>query len=353
MATLGFEEIMGRLKKKDFSPVYLLHGEESFYIDRIADQLVELALDESEKSFNLTIFYGKDADANQIADTARRYPVMAERQVVVLKEAQQMKDLDALDKYFQKPVPSTVLVVCHKHGKVDGRKKTAKTIAEKGVVFESKKLYDNQVPAWIADYLKARGRQMEPEAGQLLAEYLGTDLSKIGNELDKLLLNLPAGAVVTKKAVADNIGMSKEFNVFELQSALAEKNAGKAVRIGKYFAANPKENPLVKVIGSLSSFFTTLYVAQFLRQAADREMVIGLFVPDPKPADLQSGWQRLTWKLREYKTALKHYDLRQTEQAIAVLREYDLKSKGLGSDSTEDGELMVEMLWKLLHGSHR
>jgi DNA polymerase-3 subunit delta len=346
---LGFDEIMGKLKKKDFSPIYLLHGEESYYIDRISDYLTEHTLNEDEKSFNLSVFYGKDADANQVMDTARRYPVMAERQVVVLKEAQQMRDLDALEKYLLKPVPSTILVICHKHGKVDGRKKTVKIVANTGVVFESKKLYENQVPAWITQYLQARGRQVDSEAGQLMAEYLGTDLSKIGNELEKLLLNLPAGATVTRKLVTENIGISKEFNVFELQSALAEKNASKVMRIARYFADNPKENPLVKVIGSVFGFFSALYVAQFHRQASDKELTLALFFPHATAQEAQSAWQKMSWKIKEYRTGLKHYSRPQNEQAIAVLREYDLKSKGLGSDGTEDGQLLVEMLWKLLH----
>lgn len=347
--SLSYEQVMGKLKKKDFSAVYLLHGEESFYIDRIADFIAEHALSESEKSFNLTVLYGKDADPMQVTDCARRYPVMAERQVILLKEAQQMRDLDGLEKYFAHPVHSTVLVICHKHGKVDGRKKAIKLVEKIGVVFESKKLYDNQVPAWIGQYLQERGRSIDPDAGQLLAEYLGTDLAKISNELDKLLLNLPAGAPVTKKAIEENIGISKEFNVFELQTALATRDAGKAMRIGQYFAANPKENPLVKVVGSVFGFFSTLYVAQFHRNATDRDLVGALFMPNAKPEELNSSWQRLSWKLRDYKTALRHFDRPQTEKAIAVLHEYDLKSKGLGSDGTDDGELLREMLWKLLH----
>lgn len=339
---------MKQLKNGQYAPIYFLHGEEAYFIEAIADYIEKNALDDMAKSFNQSILYGKDVDHLAIIDAARRYPVMSERQVVILKEAQSMSKLDELDKYAQHPVNSTILVICYKYGKYDARKKLLKTVTETGLVFESKKLYDNQVPTWISEYLKVQGIGINADAAQLLGEYLGTDLAKVSNELDKLLISLPKGGTVTLQHVQDNIGISKDFNVFELQSALARKDIFKVYQIINYFESNPKENPMIKVIGSLTGFFTQLYMCQFMRDKSEKDQVCALFFPDKTPDSIGGAWQSMAWKLKDFKVALPHYNLAQSERAISALSEYDLKAKGIGNDGTDDGELMRELMYKIM-----
>ena len=249
---MTYEEIRHDIQSKRFAPVYFLHGEEPFFMDQIADAVEALALPEAEKGFNQTILYGKDLDHLTLLDTLRRYPMMAERQVVILREAQEMKGLTELTAYLENPMPSTVFVACHKHKKLDLRTKFGKALQSKSVVvFESKKLYDNQVADWISGYCKARKMAIEPAAASLLAEYLGTDLARIANELDKLALNLPTGATVTAHHVQEYVGISKDYNVFELQKALAIRDLPKIARMQAYFAANIRKNPLIVTISSL------------------------------------------------------------------------------------------------------
>ncbi len=333
---MTYKEIIKSLKAKDYKPVYFLHGEEAFYIDAISDFIEEKVLTEGEKSFNQTIFYGKDTDARTLIDTASRYPMMASHQVIILKEAQDMKDLQDLQLYIEKAVPTSILVVCHKYKKLDARTKFAKSLKAHAVLFESKKLYDNQVPDWIVDYLKGKKLTINPNASQLIAEYLGTDLSKIANELDKLAINLSPGTAINEKHIQDNIGISKDYNVFELQKALGQRNVLKTNRIIQYFTANPRKNPLVMVTGTLYNYFSKVYMLHFLRSLSDREMSSALKL-------------RSDYFLREYKTTARNYNLKKTQKVISVLKEYDLKSKGVDSDNTPEGELMKEMVYKILH----
>ncbi|MEL7221992.1 MAG: DNA polymerase III subunit delta, partial [Bacteroidota bacterium] len=254
------QSILADIKKKQFSPVYFLHGPESYFIDTISAAIEAHALAEHEKAFNQTILYGKDADHLQIVDAARRFPMMAERQLVILKEAQDMRSIKQLENYIKKPTPTTVLVICHKHKKYNLNSNFGKAIKANAVLFESKTLYDNQVPDWIANYLKAKKLKAGPEASSLLAEYLGNKLSKVANELDKLALNLPEGTDINQQQIEEHIGISKDYNVFEFQKALGLRNVLKTNRIVNYFIANPRSNPMPVIVGSLYNYFSKLYL---------------------------------------------------------------------------------------------
>ena len=336
---MTFEEIIRDIHSKRFTPVYFLHGEEVFFIDQIAEAIEHNALSEAERGFKQPILYGKEVDHLTLLDYLRRYPMMSERQVVVLREAQEMKSLPELISYMENPMPTTIFVVCYKHKKVDARTKFGKSLGGKStVLFESKKLYDNQIPAWISDYCKSRKRNIEPAAAALMAEYLGADLSRITNELDKLSINLPAGAVFTETAVQDNIGISKEYNVFELQKAIAMRDIGMVSRIRAHFASNIRKNPLVVTISSLFAYFSKIYMLHGLKGQPDADIL--------KALELRSDWF-----LKEYKIAAAHYNYAQTINAIATLKTYDLRSKGINNDgtSTGEGELMKELFWKIMH----
>lgn len=344
-----FENILQDLKNKVYSPVYLLQGEESYYIDVISDYIEKNVLDDMEKEFNQTILYGKDVDLLSLISQAKRYPMMSNYQVVIVKEAQSIKNLVAKEKkttkgdkeevnplevYLQNPVPSTLLVLCHKYGKVDGRSKVSKMFDKAGVVFESKKLYDNQVPAWVKQYCAAKKYKINERATQLIAEYLGNDLSKVSNELDKLMINVPNTVEITPEHIEQNIGISKDYNVFELNDALNSKNVLKANRIVNYFAANPKANPFVVTLGSLFSHFNKLIMYQS--------------IPDKSKAASAMGIN--PFFIKDYQTAAQNYSLAKLVNIIAVLRDYDLKSKGMGSSgNVEDGELLKEMVFKIMH----
>lgn len=333
---MTFDQILGELQKGKYQPLYFLHGEEPFFIDAVADFIEKNALNETEKAFNQSVLYGKDSDHLSVVDIARRYPMMAERQVLIIKEAQDMKSLAQLQSYVEKPMPSTVLVICHKHKKYNLNTAFGKAVKASAVVLESKPLYDNQVPDWIKSYLK--GRQIQQAATELIAEYLGTDLSKIANELDKLLLNVPAGTPITTRHIEENIGISKEYNIFELQKALSQRDVLKANRIVQYFAANPKKNPLQVVISSLYGYFSKIYQLHFVKDLPENELITALQL-------------RSAFFLKEYKLAARAFPLVKTEQIIGLLRIYDLKSKGVDYDATgkPEGELLRELVWLILH----
>ncbi len=336
---MTFEEILRDIQAKRFMPVYFLHGEEPFFIDRIADAVEAHALTEAEKGFNQTILYGKEVDPVTLLDYLRRYPMMSERQVVILREAQEMKGLAELAAYVENPMLSTVFVVCHKHKKFDMRTKAGKALQGKNtVLLESKRLYDNQVPDWISGYCKTKKLAIEPQAAALLAEYLGSDLDRIANELDKLVLNLPAGTAVTPAHVQEYVGINKDYNVFELQKAFATRDHPKIARIREHFASNIRRNPLIVTIGSLYTYFSKVYMLHSIKNSSDAEMV--------KTLELRSEWF-----LKEYKLAANNYSPAQTAHVISLLKEYDLRSKGVDNDTTSTGEeeLMKELFWKILH----
>lgn len=336
---MTFEEILRDIQANRFQPVYFLHGEEPFFIDKIEEAIEANVLSEAEKGFNQTILYGKEMDHLSLLDHLRRYPMMSERQVVILREAQEMKSLSELVSYVENPMPSTVFVVCHKHKKFDLRTKMGKAIQGKTtVVFESKRLYDNQIPDWISAHCKSVKLAIEPQAAALLAEHLGSDLDKISNELDKLRLNLPAGTAVTPAHVQEYVGISKDYNVFELQKAFATRDLPKIARIREHFASNMRRNPLIVTIGSLYTYFSKVYMLHSLKGSSDAEMV--------KTLELRSDWF-----LKEYKLAASNFSPLQTTRIIGLLKEYDLRSKGVDNDTTNTGEeeLMKELFWKILH----
>lgn len=335
---MSYEDILREVQHGTFKPIYFLHGEEPFFIDAVEKAIDQHALSAAEKGFNQTVLYGKDVDHLTLLDYLRRYPMMSERQVVILREAQEMKTLGELAAYFENPMPTTVFVVCHKHKKYDMRTKLGKALASKAVVLESKKLYDNQVPDWIIAWCRSRKLSIEMPAAALIAEYLGTDLAKISNELEKLALNLPAESTITANHVQEYIGISKDYNVYELQKAFASRDLPKIARIQQYFGANIRKNPLIVTISSLYAYFSKVYMLHFLKGSSDADTA--------KALELRSDWF-----LKEYKLAAHNYSLAQTERILHLLREYDLRSKGVDTDTTNTGEeeLLKELFWKMLH----
>ncbi|WP_116127712.1 DNA polymerase III subunit delta [Lewinella sp. IMCC34183] len=337
---MDFTALLKSIKARKFSPVYLLHGEEPYFIDQLEEALEEHALAEHERAFNQTILYGKDTDYLQVVDAARRFPMMAERQLILLREAQDMRDIKELAGYAEKPAPTTVLVISHKHKKLNGNLAVTKAIKKNGIVFESKGLYDNKVPAWITGYLRDRKYKIEPEASNLLAEFLGTSLGKITNELDKLMLNLPKGTEVTTQIVEDQVGVSKDYNVFELQRAIGHKDVMKATRILNYFRGNPKAAPLPMVTGSLYNYFSKVFLLKELHAKRESRQEI-----------MSALGLRFDFFLADYERTARNYDRDGMYAVFALLREYDLKSKGVGSNLAGKGEaeLLKELVWRLMH----
>jgi DNA polymerase-3 subunit delta len=333
--TQKYEELYRDLKNKIYSPIYLLDGEESYFIDLLTQQFEETVLTPAERDFNQTVLYGKDTTVQQLDDACRRYPMFSNYQLIILKEAQVLKKIEELLPYVEKPLKSTILVICHKHGKLDKRTKFAKTIVATGVVFTSDKLYENKVPAWIAGYLERKNARISPDAQELLVEYLGNDLAKIANELDKLLLNIKSGKVIDVEDIERNIGISKEYNVFELNKAIGEKNILKANRIADYFASNPKDNPLVVTLGTLYSFFSKLFMFHRIKNSSEKEISATLGI-NP-------------FFLKDYRTAGQKFNQLHTERAITLLQEYDLRSKGVNSGTVSEGELLKELVYRILH----
>ncbi|NLU39232.1 MAG: DNA polymerase III subunit delta [Bacteroidales bacterium] len=328
-------EIIENLKKKIYRPVYVLMGEEPYFIDLISDYIADNVLPESEKSFNQTILYGKDTTSDMLITIARRFPMMSAYQVVILKEAQLFDKLeDELLTYIENPLNSTILVICYKYKTLDKRKKFLKVAAEKGIVFESPKIYENQLGAWISKYIGDNGFKIAPQANAMLAEYLGTQISKVANELDKLMILLPKGATITPADVEKNIGISKEYNIFELQNALGERDIIKSNRIVNYFASN-KQTPFPLVIGGLGQYFAKLLKYHFLSDKSKNNAAKALGV-SPYFVDT-------------YIKAAKYYSPKKLVEIISMLREFDMKSKGIGNVSSTEGDLLRELTYKILH----
>ncbi len=334
--TNDFQSILLDLKQKNYKPVYFLMGEEPYYIDILSDYILNNVLDESEKEFNQMVLYGNDVDIKTVINAAKRFPMMSPYQVVVVKEAQNISNLDDLSFYLQNPQPSTILVFCYKYKKIDGRKKYASEIDKIGVLFESKKMYDNQVPAFITGYLKDKGVGIEPKATQILADYLGTNLGNIVNELDKLVIGKPAAmSAITPELVEKNVGISKDFNNFELLNALTTKNIFKANQIVFYFEQNPKNNPLVLTLTVLYNFFSNLMVYYYL--------------PDKSQGSVARDLGVNPYFVKDYQAAARNFNGWKTMEIISLLRTYDAKSKGVGNASASDGELLKELVYKILH----
>ena len=327
--------IVSEIKKGNIKPIYFLMGEEPYYIDKISDFIEENILDEAEKGFNQQVMYGRDSSIEDIVSSAKRFPMMAERQVLIVKEAQDLsRSIEKLVSYAENPQPTTVLVLNYKYKKLDKRKKLHKAIAKSGLIYESKKLYENQVSDWIRRVLSGKKYQIELKAAQMLVEFLGTDLSKISNELDKLMLILPKETIIDDKHIEDNIGISKDFNNFELRKAVGEKNIVKSNRIINYFTENPKNNPLVMTISLLNSFFTQLLLFHGLQDKSKSSVAKTLGV-NPYFVD-------------EYFLAARNYPMRKVAQVIAFLREADIKSKGVGAHQSHK-DILKELLFKILH----
>ena len=332
---MKFNEIITDLKNKIYYPVYFLTGEEPFYIDEISSYIEKNVLSEDEKEFNQTVIYGRETDVPTIVSYAKRFPMMSNYQVVIVKEAQQINKIEELAPYIENPLKSTLLVICYKYRKFDKRTTFASKIKKNSVLFESAKLYDNKIPDWINDNLKQKGYSITPKASFLLSEYLGTDLSKISNEISKLIINLPENTQITDVHIEENIGISKDFNVFELQKTLGKKNVYKSNQIINYFAANPKENPIVKIIWILYIFFSKLLIYHQLKDRSRNNIASALSIsPD---------------FVYDYENAAKNYSFEKLSKIISYLREYDVKSKGVGNISAKDGELMKELVFKILH----
>ena len=333
-----FGSIMRDLEAGKYAPVYYLMGDESYYIDKIADYIADHVLQPEERDFNQTILFGSDVTASQIADTARRYPMMSEYQVVIVKETQNLKNTDALEKYFKAPMSSTILVMCHKNGKIDGRKREyVKAISTTGILFESNKLRDRDLPAFIERYLKARKVSIDPKSTQMIADNIGPDLSRLTSELDKVVLSLNQDRRVTPQIVEDQIGVSKEFNGFELRDAIVNRNVYKANQIIKYFDENPKAGSIYSFLPMLFNYFQNLMIA--------------FYSPNNKSQEAVAEWLELrsAWAAKDYMTGMRNYSGMKVMQIIGKIREIDAKSKGLDNPNTPPGELMKELIFYILH----
>ncbi|MDH5598902.1 MAG: DNA polymerase III subunit delta [Cyclobacteriaceae bacterium] len=334
------EEILKDLKENKYAPLYFLQGEEPFYIDKIADYIEKNALQEAEKSFNLTIVYGKDVKVQDVLNHARRFPMMALRQVVIVKEAQNVQDLGKeegqkhLLDYIDNIVSSTILVFCHKHKSLDGRKALAKAIDKKSILVNTKKLYDNQLPPWIESYVSTKGHKISPKATQMLCDYIGNDLERMSNEIDKVLINYTESILIDDKVISKYVGISKDYNVFELQKSLIEKDIVKAISIVNYFKSNPKDHPIIPVIAILFSFFSKLLIAGQ--------------IPDKSNKGIASALGINPFFAKDYLYAMKQYSLVQIINAIHYLKEADLRSKGVDSGSIDQGEILRELVVKIL-----
>ncbi|SHH03349.1 DNA polymerase III, delta subunit [Flavobacterium fluvii] len=329
-------KIVNDIKAGNIKPIYFLMGEESYYIDKLSDYIEENVLSEDEKGFNQTVLYGRDVSIEDIVSTAKRYPMMAERQVVIVKEAQDLsRTIDKIESYAENPMPSTVLVLCYKYKTLDKRKKATKLIAKNGVVYESKKLYENQVGDWIKRVLAGKKYSIEPKANAMLVEFLGTDLSKINNELEKLQIILPKGSTITPHHIEENIGFSKDFNVFELRKAIGDRNQLRAYTIADNFAQNPKDNPIVMTTSLVFSFFVQLLKYHGLK--------------DKNPKNVATALGVNPFFLKDYDIALKNYPMRKVSQIVTSLRDVDVKSKGVGANALLQSDLLREMLFKIFN----
>jgi DNA polymerase III subunit delta len=343
MADKSYEDVLRDLKNKIYRPVYFFHGEESYYIDMLTDYIDQHVLEPSEKEFNQTVVYGRDTDTLSLLSIAKRYPMMSNYSVVIVREAHDMKyfsgkekgDNDPLLNYVLNPLSSTLLVFCYKYKSLDKRSKLYKALDKHAVIFESKKVYDSKVPEWVHGYMHERGYRIAPQASLLIAEYLGNDLSKVANECDKLLLNVPKGKEIDNSLVERNIGISKDFNVFELNTALAKKHSLRAFRIAAHFRANPKMNPFVVTIATLYTFFSKVLLYHSL--------------PDQSKAKAAAALGVNPFFISEYETAAANYPLSKVIHIIGLLREYDLKSKGIENISVHEGDLLRELIYKILN----
>ena len=328
-------KIVKDINEKRIKPIYFLMGEEPYYIDKLSDYIEQNVLTEEEKGFNQTVLYGRDVEVEDIISTCKRYPMMADYQIVIVKEAQDLsRTIDKLESYVDNPTPSTILVVCYKYKTLDKRKKMVKTIDKTGLLFESKKLYDTALPQWLKRVLAGKKLDIEPKASAMLIDFLGNDLSKISNEIDKLAIVLPSGSTITPEEIEKNIGFSKDFNIFEFQKAIGQKNVVKSYSIAYYFHENPKDHNVIAVTGILFSFFSKLLQYHGLK--------------DKSPKNAASLLKVSPYFVGDYELAAKNYPMRKVSQIVASLRDIDVKSKGVGS-TLNDKELYKTLLFTIFN----
>jgi DNA polymerase-3 subunit delta len=329
-------KIINDIKAGNIKPIYFLMGDEPYYIDKLTEYIEKNILQEHERDFNQTILYGRDVTIEDVVGNAKRFPMMADRQVVIVREAQELsRTIDKIESYVENPQPTTVLVFAYKYKTLDKRKKVTKLLGKHGVVFESKKMYENQVGTWISRVLQGKGYAIEPKANAMLVEFLGNDLSKISNELDKLQIILPKGHTINPKDIEVNIGFSKDFNVFELQNALGSRNQMKAYQIAQYFADNPKDNPMVVTTSLVFSFFIKILKYHGLK--------------DKNPAKAAPILGVSPFFMKDYDLALKNYPMKKVSSIVATLRDIDVKSKGVGANALPTHDLLKEMLVKIFN----
>jgi len=312
-----------------------LHGEESFYIDQISDYIEKNILTDDEKEFNQTVLYGLDTDANTLISTVKRCPMMGNYHVVILKEAQMMKQIDAIASYVANPVKSTIFVICHKNKPLDGRKLLLKNAKKSAVVLESKKIKEDKVPAWIKEYVQGEAYRINDRNAQMLSDYLGNDLSKITNEISKLFLNVTKGSEITPELIEQYIGISKDFNMFELVNAIAYKDTIRATRIVNYFMQNPKEGPLPVILTNIFRYFQKILIIYGLKDTSPNNIAAELKVP--------------VFFLKDYQIGVKNYSLKKIRKVFQQLRKYDLMSKGIDSANIQEGQLLRELVFKIMH----
>lgn len=329
-------KIVNEIKQGNIKPIYFFMGEEPYYIDKLTEYIEDNILSEDEKGFNQMVLYGKDVSVEEVISNAKRYPMMAERQVVIVKEAQELsRNIEKLESYAENPQLTTVLVFAYKYKTLDKRKKVTKLLEKAGLVYESKKLYENQVGDWIKRVLSGKGYAIDPKAAVMLVEFLGNDLSKISNELDKLAIILPKGSTITSKTIEDNIGISKDYNVFELRKAIGERDQLKAYKIADYFAQNPKDNPLVMTTGLVFGFFSQLLQYHGLK--------------DKSPGNAAKVLKVNPYFMKDYDIALRNYPMKKVSAIVGALRDIDVKSKGVGANAIPQADLLKEMLVKIFN----
>ncbi|MEY4876886.1 MAG: polymerase subunit delta [Bacteroidota bacterium] len=338
---LKFDEIVSSIKQKKLKPIYFLEGEEAYYIDEISNLIETTALTEADRSFNQSILYGKDSTWKQVLDSVKRFPMMSAYQVVILKEAADLKQFELLEPYFQKPLPSTIFVVCHKHKDFDKRKTIGKLVSKADYIahYKSEPIREWDVENWIKDYVSQKGHKINTKTATLLKEYLGTDLSKIANEISKLFINISKEKEIGNEDVEKYIGISKDYNIFEYQKALATKDSYKAWQFVQYTMANEKANPLVMTIGSLFGFYSKLFIYQHCSGMKENDIAAAIGIYTKYPAKI----------LQEYALASKTYSVKSIEKVFAILHEYDLKSKGVNNTGGNDGALLQELTAKILY----
>jgi DNA polymerase III subunit delta len=331
---MSAEKILSDWKQKLFKPVYWLEGEEEYYIDKLVDYAEHHILPESEAAFNLTVFYGKDAAWADVVNACMRYPMFADRQVVILKEAQQMRDIEKLEQYINRPLASTILVVSHKEKKLDGRSSMAKNLKKVAEVLSTKKLYENQLPDWTNEMVRSKGFSIEPKAAHLLVDHVGNDLSRLDNEIDKILVNLGTRKTVTEDDIERFVGISKEYNAFELQKALAFKDLAKAMRIIQYFESNPKAAPIQLILPTLYNLFSKTMIV-FNHMGSDEKSISAAMGVQP-------------FFVKDYLAAAKNYGFDGIERSLVLLHHYNLRTVGVHDADTSDASLLKEMVYKMM-----